>query len=165
MERLIGRKKIEEIRKAQKVELVQITDSENPFIMEIVPNFYIENLGCLIKDFAPITEEILHDEALVKLLNFFNEFCPAAHFEFNSSPINKHLNVYFGNVYLEIRIPSSYKEKSELDVKLVNKRSSQLKFSGNLDKFDLNRFRKTNYFKENSEYAVLDKEIRNIYNI
>ncbi len=160
MERLIGRKKIEEIRISQKVLL---TETEGSAIM--VPNFYFENIGCYMKDSLSFMEEIPFNNSLLKLLTFFNEFCPSAHFEFQVGPINKLLSIYFGNVYLEILMPKDFRNKTSINVYVFDRHIKNTKFSGDLDKFDLTRFRKSDYFKESSEYQTLVKELQKQYKI
>lgn len=160
MERLIGRKKIEEIRATQKVNLIEVLESS---IM--APNFYLENLECYVKDSISFMESIHSNMDLLKLLNFFNEFCPSAHFNFKDCSSGKDLSIVFGQVHCEIYLPKGYENEPYIDIYCLDKNIKRKKFFGDLNKFDLLTFRKSGYFRENSEYATLDKELKTIYNI
>lgn len=168
MERLIGRKKIEEIRDSQKVSLMEVEG-----VRTMVPNFFFENKMCYMKSVTSFTEELSHDNALVSLLNFINDYVPAAKFEYSvrkdttgkSSSFEKLLNIYFGNIKMKITMPADYKELNQIEVWAYEKNTRVKKFAGDLERFNTFQFKKANYFRESSEYQTLEEHLRSLYNI
>lgn len=154
MERIIGRKKIEEIRNSLRMPMVSIESFVGSYD---IPNFsfYITKKNTsykILENYKLI--EISKTKQLLDILFLFNEFCPCVNFELKENEESNHHSIIakFGNEELEIVLDETLKVK-----KILNANKTNI--------HNLREYFKDTKVRNSIEYSILETALKKQYNI
>lgn len=170
MERLIGRKKIEEIRNSLRVETFKLYPQnvtlENKEIGE-VPNFRVKTLSegksteKFIMNDEYIKDLLCENPLFLTFLSFTNEYCPVARFELikDNDFVRDIFTASFGNISVSIHF------KNHRITNMSTRDISNGKKSMETEVISFHNMLKDETVKASMEYEILDKALRKQYNI
>lgn len=157
-DRIIGRKKIEEIKNRYRVAEVYETHKDKGIEAKF-PNFHISitRNACNtieLRDFFSPEPETFTKE-FVDLFYFFQEFCPVADIEINC----QESEVYF--CFGKMKVIADFYNNKAIKLSYILNYEEQYATRKNVE--SLNSLRKLFAFKNNVEYAIIERKLQDIY--